>query len=190
MGKDKKVEFQNEFDIKKWTESEQAGYDKCGQYEFCAKCDKTKPTPCAEAHFANEIVTLKQSISLAKTETNKEGIDKKYVADYLEKTYKAKVKVNRRANKISSGILPLADTHYVVGDKKVCFIYVYETEGGIMFLIKCDEKFALELKQKHEKVFKSAFPKARKAWYSVIIDDSFTAKDVNALLDELVKENA
>ena len=37
MGKDKKQEFQKTFDIQKWTESEQAGRDKCGEYEFCHK---------------------------------------------------------------------------------------------------------------------------------------------------------
>lgn len=190
MGKDKKKEFQKTFDIQKWTESEQAGYDKCGEYEFCHKCDKTIVNPCAEAHFANEGVSLKESISIASNEHAHENINKKFVADYLEKTYGKKVEVNRRANKISSGLLPLADTHYVIGEKNVCFIYVYETEeGGVMFLIKAPQKYADELAKVHGKVFKSAFPKAKQTWYSVIVDDDFHADAVKKMLDDLVKIN-
>lgn len=190
MGKDKKKEFQKTFDIQKWTESEQAGYDKCGEYEFCHKCDKTIVNPCAEAHFANEGVSLKESISIASNEHAHENINKKFVADYLEKTYGKKVEVNRRANKISSGLLPLADTHYVIGEKNVCFIYVYETEeGGVMFLIKAPQQYADELAKVHGKVFKSAFPKAKQTWYSVIVDDDFHADAVKKMLDDLVKIN-
>ena len=190
MGKDKKKEFQKTFDIQKWTESEQAGYDKCGEYEFCHKCDKTIVNPCAEAHFANEGVSLKESISIASHEHAHENINKKFVADYLEKTYGKKVEVNRRANKISSGLLPLADTHYVIGEKNVCFIYVYETEeGGVMFLIKAPQKYADELAKVHGKVLKSAFPKAKQTWYSVIVDDDFHADAVKKMLDDLVKIN-
>lgn len=191
MKTDKKVEFQKKFDVQKWTESEQAGRDKCGEYEFCAKCDKAIENPCAEAHFASEGVTLKESIAIASHEKAHEGINKKFVADYLEKSYGKKVEVNRRANKITSGLLPLADTHYVVGAKKVCFIYVYETEeGGVMFLVKASKKLAETLRKKHEKVYKSAFPKAKQVWYSVIVDDNFSADDVKKMLDALVKENA
>lgn len=192
MKNDKKIDFQKKFDVQKWVDSEVAGYDKCGEYEFCGKCDKSLANPCAEAHVANEGLSLKKSIDIASTEKACEGIGKKFVADYLETTYGAKVEVNRRANKITSGLLPLADTHYVVaGEKKVCFIYVYETEeGGVFFLIKSSAALADALKQKHEKVYKSAFPKAKQTWYSVIVDDNFSAEDVKKTLDALVKENA
>ena len=126
---------------------------------------------------------------MASAEKGSNDVDKKFIADYLEKTYGDKVEVNRRANKISSGILPLADTHYVVKGKKVCFIFVYQTEGGTILLIKANEGIVKELKAKHQKVFQSAFPKAKQTWYSVIADDSFKAADIKKLLDELVKAN-
>ena len=190
MAKDKKRDFQQKFDIQKWTESEQAGYDKCGEYEFCGQCDKNLTDPCAEAHFLNEGMTLKESIAIAAAQKSNEEIGKKFVADYLVKTYGDKVEVNRRANKISTGRLPLADTHYVVGEKKACFIYVYETdEGGVMFLIKAPKEYAENLQKSHEKVFKSAFPKAKNSWYTVIVDETYAAADVEKMLDELVKIN-
>ena len=54
MKTDKKADFQKEFDLKKWDESAAAGHDKCGEYDFCAVCDKTLANPCAEANFKKE----------------------------------------------------------------------------------------------------------------------------------------
>lgn len=190
MKTNKKETFQKEFDLQKWVESEQAGHDKCGEYDFCANCDKSLPTPCAEAKFASDGMTLKESLTLA-TEEKSASVGKKYVADYLKKTFGTKVEINCRANKITSGKLPLADTHYVLGNKKTCFIYVYETEdGGTLFLVKASATLADQLKKSHAKVYKSAFPKSKAAWYTVVVDKSFTKKDVDNLLSALVKENA
>ena len=47
-----KVERQNDLDIKKWIDSEQKGYDCCGSYDYCAKCDKQVDYPCAVAYDA------------------------------------------------------------------------------------------------------------------------------------------
>lgn len=41
---------QNELDKKKWLDSEY-GEDTCGSYAFCAKCDKAKEYPCANAFY-------------------------------------------------------------------------------------------------------------------------------------------
>ena len=41
---------QSELDLKKWYESENAGYDLCGEFDFCSKCDKAIENPCAAAY--------------------------------------------------------------------------------------------------------------------------------------------
>lgn len=43
-------ELQLELDIKKWIESERAGMDLCGNYEYCKYCEKDLKNPCAEAY--------------------------------------------------------------------------------------------------------------------------------------------
>lgn len=43
---------QAELDVDKWLKSEQAGHDLCGDFDFCAKCDKTAENPCAKAYDA------------------------------------------------------------------------------------------------------------------------------------------
>lgn len=43
---------QAELDVDKWLKSEQAGRDLCGDFDFCAKCDKTAENPCAKAYDA------------------------------------------------------------------------------------------------------------------------------------------
>lgn len=37
------------FDKVKWLESDQAGKDFCGSYEFCSFCKKEEQYPCAKA---------------------------------------------------------------------------------------------------------------------------------------------
>ncbi len=46
-----KKEWQNKFDDVKWYDSIQAGYDKCGGYDFCASCRKSDAYPCASAAY-------------------------------------------------------------------------------------------------------------------------------------------
>ena len=50
MARRKNTDIQREFDVIKWVDSEQAGRDTCGEYAFCAFCDKKKETPCAKAY--------------------------------------------------------------------------------------------------------------------------------------------
>lgn len=47
-----KSERQNALDVQKWIDSEQKGYDCCGSYDFCSKCDKQVEYPCAVAYDA------------------------------------------------------------------------------------------------------------------------------------------
>ena len=129
-------------------------------------------------------MTLKESLAAAaKVHAEKIKIDKKYVAEYLEKKYGDKVEINTRENKTSTG-LPLADTHYAVdGKKKKCFIYVYETDTSTLLLINNTSAYEKELKKKHQYVSKSAFPKSKDEWFSVVIDDSFNKEDIDNILD-------
>ena len=129
-------------------------------------------------------MTLKESLAAAaKVHAEKIKIDKKYVAEYLEKKYGDKVEINTRENKTSTG-LPLADTHYAIdGKKKKCFIYVYETDTSTLLLINNTSAYEKELKKKHSYVSKSAFPKSKDEWFSVVIDDSFNKEDIDNILD-------
>lgn len=55
MATKKQIEsMQANIDLKKWYDSE-CGEDKCGTYDFCMKCDKSKDNPCARAFYASNI---------------------------------------------------------------------------------------------------------------------------------------
>ncbi len=51
---------QDQFDNVKWYDSIVAGEDKCGSYEFCTKCRKNEPFPCARAahRYSNGYIRL------------------------------------------------------------------------------------------------------------------------------------
>ena len=40
---------QHELDVDKWIASESAGYDLCGSFTFCARCERMESYPCARA---------------------------------------------------------------------------------------------------------------------------------------------
>ena len=42
---------QKRFDEIKWFDSIVAGYDRCGSYEFCGRCNKEEEEPCAHAAY-------------------------------------------------------------------------------------------------------------------------------------------
>jgi hypothetical protein len=50
MAKLTNSELQEKLDIQKWKDSEEKGADTCGEYAYCANCDKTQETPCAVAY--------------------------------------------------------------------------------------------------------------------------------------------
>ena len=132
-------------------------------------------------------ITLKDGLEIAAKTVRKEKITKKYIADYLKVKFGQDVETNCRANYIKSGKLPLADTHYVLsGEKKTCFAFVYEVNNTVMMLLKVSAKLGNKFAKGHSTVQKSAFPKSKDSWYSVIVDDSFTNEDVEAMLEESV----
>ena len=154
-----------------------------------------KPAPAAKPASAEvaatvdgveEGMTLKESLSLASTISEPpaaETVDKKTIGGYLHNKHAGSVVLNYRGNKTKTG-LPLADTHYVVRpDGKECFLYVYEVDGTALLLAQLDESYVKDLTKAHKNVYKSAFPKSKKNWYSVVIDSTFTKADVEAVLD-------
>ena len=135
-------------------------------------------------------LSLKESLALTKTVKSAHTMTKKAICDYLAGKYGDEVEINTRENYTSTG-LPLADTHYVkdAKGKSVCFVYVYETDGSMMLLIKANHDFAKALKESHENVHKSAFPKAKEPWNMVLLDDSFSNEEVHKLLDDVLALN-
>lgn len=130
-------------------------------------------------------ITLKDGLEIAATTIRKEDITKKYIADYLKAKFGADVETNCRANYIKSGKLPLADTHYVLnGKNKTCFAFIYEVNNTVMMLLKVSDSMGKKFAKGHKTVHTSSFPKSKDRWYSIIVDDSFTNEDVEAILDE------
>lgn len=43
-------EKQKELELQKWFDSEKAGKDTCGSYDYCKNCDKSLVDPCATAY--------------------------------------------------------------------------------------------------------------------------------------------
>ena len=138
------------------------------------------------AEESGEGVGLKESLAIASHAHRAEKMSKGYIADYLRSVYPDKVELNERVNATTTG-LPLADTHYVkVKGKKICFVYVYETEGAMMLLLKTKDALGKEMTKEHHSVRRSAFPKAKDAWYSVVVDDSLSNAQVEDMLDRTI----
>ena len=149
--------------------------------------DEETPEETAEVD-ANEGVSLKENIELARATVSHSKVNKEYVAVYLAGKYGDNVVLNRRGNETKTG-LPLADTHYVNGAKKACFVYVYEIGETTMLLIKVNDTYGQALAKKHPIVRRSAFPKSKDAWYSVIVNDTFAEGEVESILDDAFKMN-
>ncbi len=58
------TEKQVELDENKWYRSEEAGHDMCGEFDFCANCDKEQENPCAKAF---EAMMKAKKLTAAKT---------------------------------------------------------------------------------------------------------------------------
>ena len=148
---------------------------------------ETEAEEDADAVSNGEGVGLKESLAIASHAHRTEKMSKAYIADYLRSVYPDNVELNERVNATTTG-LPLADTHYVKDKKgkKICFVYVYETEGAMMLLLKTKDPLGKEMKKEHQSVRRSAFPKAKDAWYSVIVDDSLTNAQVEDMIDRTI----
>ena len=54
---------QSELDVMKWYDSEVKNYDTCGEYNYCANCNKSEAYPCAYAYekYTNLAKAIKSS---------------------------------------------------------------------------------------------------------------------------------
>ena len=135
------------------------------------------------ADRAEEGLSLKESLALAKETVNASAvINKKYVADYLKETFGKEVECNMRGNYTKTS-LPLADTHYAISENgKRCFVYVYETDAAVVLLMRLTEEYAESIRKGGHRIIRSAFPKSKDAWYSIIADDTYTEEDIRKIL--------
>ncbi len=134
--------------------------------------------------------TLAESLEVASASGRKGLISKKSIIAYLSTKYENAVELNGRANRTSNGKLLLSDNHFAFSPlgKRVCFTYVYETDGGqVVALVKLDEPYVQGLRVEHPEVMRSAFPKNKaKDWYSVVADDTFTPQAYYDVLDRAI----
>lgn len=63
-------ELQQKMDVEKWLESETRHFDMCGSYDYCAFCDKSEETPCANAYLR---MTAQADAEAAASEVSFEG---------------------------------------------------------------------------------------------------------------------
>lgn len=146
---------------------------------------KAEPIEEEVAADKEESLSLQESLALAKeSKKASDVINKKYVADFLTSTFGEDVECNMRGNYTSTN-LPLADTHYAIGKEgKKCFIYVYETDAAVVLLLKLSEEYAESVRASGHRIIRSAFPKSKDAWYSVIADATYTEEDVQEILTD------
>jgi len=150
------------------------------------------------ASEAKEQVSLADSTKLALANLPSFEINKKEIADYIEKKYSNSI-INRKDNYVPKTKLPLADTHYVTISNegkvaKSCFIYVYElekvenekTSKAILLLLKANKGKYKEYLKSHSNVKVSAFPIGGE-WLAMPIDKSYKFEDVTKLIDETYK---
>lgn len=90
---------QSELDIVKWIDSETKNYDTCGEYNYCANCNKNEAYPCAYAYelytsLAKAIKNSAKSTTSRKlkttTTTNKKSTTSKKTSITSKKSTTAK----------------------------------------------------------------------------------------------------
>lgn len=129
-----------------------------------------------------EPIALKESIAAAK-KAGHAVVGKKFFGEYLKDKYGENVEVNERENKTSTG-LPLADTYFALdSENRKCFAYAYEIDGASLLLVNADSELESVLKEKHDNVNLSAFPKSKDEWYSLPLDDTYTEDELKGILD-------
>ena len=132
---------------------------------------------------STEGISLGESLAMArKVEQASAVINKQYIANYLKETFGDNVGINTRGNYTKTG-LPLADTHYALReDGKTCFVYVYEMDAAVVLLLRVTDEYAKSVAERGLRINKSAFPKSKDAWYSVVVDSTYTEADVQKIL--------
>ncbi|MBP5404457.1 MAG: MmcQ/YjbR family DNA-binding protein, partial [Clostridia bacterium] len=152
--------------------------------------EKTE-APAEEAPVELEELTLKEAIEEAQAVGASDVVSKKSIVVYLDRKYGKKLELHPRKIRTDNGKLLVSDNHFALGEgKRVCFTYIYQDEAGkVVILLRASEEEGQSLAVAHEeRIHHSAFPKNKdKDWYSVVVDDSFTAKDVYAMLDRSIK---
>ena len=143
------------------------------------------PAPQEPEHEPEEELSLRESLAMAAAvEKAPAVINKKYIADFLKDTFGKAAEVHTRGNYTKTG-LPLADTHYALGeDSRKCFIYVYETDAAVVLLLRITDQYAASVRKSGHRIAKSAFPKSKDTWYSLVIDDSYTENDIQEILTD------
>ena len=153
-----------------------------------------------EPEIEEESLSLKDILKFASTvvdepkkdEKPREILTKSVINKTLKKDY-PNVEQNKRENYTTTG-LPLADTHYVNTPKgKKCFMYVYETTGNPLVLLKIPNSYYRTLKEKGFTINKSQFPKSKLSWSSLVLDAKVEIDDLKKAIDvamEFVKENS
>ena len=73
---------QQQLDVKKWVDSEIKGYDTCGEYNYCASCNKSESYPCACAYETYSAISklAKATTTTAKKTTTKKATSSKSTA--------------------------------------------------------------------------------------------------------------
>lgn len=70
-------ELQLKLDIEKWTASEKANKDLCGELDYCAFCKAEQETPCANAFNAMQAKKATEKKPVAKKATTKKATAEK-----------------------------------------------------------------------------------------------------------------
>ena len=152
----------------------------------------TAPVAEPEATVVEEVaadnsegLSLRESLALAsEVEDAHAVINKKYIADYLRAQFADAVECNTRANYTQTG-LPLADTHYAMREHgKKCFVYVYETDAAVVLLLCITDDYAQSIRGKGKRINKSAFPKSKDSWYTLVVDASYSEAEIQAILND------
>ena len=145
-----------------------------------------------EAPAPIEEKSLKESLAVAKESGAAGTVSKASIMAHLAATFNEKVELNGRQNRTASGKLLVSDNHFAFAPdgKRVCFTYVYQDDDGkIVVLVKTSASYASAPAAAHgSAVSHSAFPKNKaRDWYSVVVDDTFTEKQVYDFLDDAVR---
>ena len=76
----------------------------------------------------------------------------------------------------------MTSTRVMRADSKTCFVYVYETDAAVVLLLRITDQYAKSIQDGGHRINKSAFPKSKDAWYSLVVDDSYSETDIREIL--------
>ena len=133
--------------------------------------------------YFEEGILLDEIFALAKEKGNVFTVlSKSYVADYLEEVFGDEVECNVYDNLSPEG-RPIADAHYALSENgKKCFVYVYDTNEAMVLIVRLNEKYAESVRESGHRIYRSAFPKSEDAWYSIIVDETYSETDIQEIL--------